>query len=29
VRDRVDCYLSAPVIERIVDEFDALTARWR
>ena len=24
VRDRVDCYLSAPIIERIVDEFAAL-----
>jgi hypothetical protein len=29
VRDRVDCYLSAPVIERVVDEFAALQRRWR
>ena len=29
VRDRVDCYLSAPVIERIVDEFAALQSRWQ
>jgi hypothetical protein len=29
VRDRVACYRSAPVNERIVDEFDALAARWR
>jgi thiamine kinase-like enzyme len=29
VRDRVDCYLSAPVIARIVDELSALQRRWR
>jgi thiamine kinase-like enzyme len=29
VRDRVDCYLSAPVIARIVEEFAALESRWR
>jgi thiamine kinase-like enzyme len=29
VRDRVDCYLSAAVIELIVDEFAALQRRWR
>jgi thiamine kinase-like enzyme len=28
VRERVDCYLSAPVIERIVDEFAALEQRF-
>jgi thiamine kinase-like enzyme len=28
VRERVDCYLSAPVIERIVDEFAALERRF-
>ena len=29
VRDRVDCYLSAAVIERIAEEFAALQRRWR
>lgn len=29
VRNRVDCYLSAAVVERIVDEFAALQRRWR
>ena len=28
VRDRVDCYLSVPVVERIVEEFAALEQRW-
>jgi len=29
VRNRVDCYLSAAVVERIADEFAALQRRWR
>ena len=28
VRDRVDCYLSQPIIERVVDELSALRHAW-